>query len=260
MTSSDILGNIAIIKSEKDGREKTKKEKLEEAKEIIKRAPIKTVLEKSSNVQGRLRTIKTKHILGEKNLIAEHKENGVVVRFNVESCYFSPRLSNERKEIAMKIKSNQSVLVMFAGVGIYPIVIYKMVKPIRMVGVELGRECCRYFKGNLKLNRISSDMVEVIQGDVKKKIGKDFEKFDVIVMARPNLKDTFLEQGLNASKKGTMIYYYGFSHDDDLEDLKEGLIEEAERFGRKIKILKVVKAIAIAPYKHRWRIEIRVLN
>jgi len=219
MTSQDILGSISIIKSEKNGRMKTQVEKLAEAREILKRPSVKTVLEKSSNVHRRLRTIKTKHILGEKNLIAEHKENGVVVRFNVESCYFSSRLSNERKEIAKKIKKKDKVLVMFAGVGIYPIVIYKEVKPIRVVGIELGRECCKFFKENLKSNRIKEvvgekgvvgggggkngvvggksgkngvvDGIEIIQGDVKRKMGKDFEKFDVVVMARPNLKDSF---------------------------------------------------------------------
>ena len=258
MTSQDILGSISIIKSEKGGRAKTWAEKLAEAKEILKRPSVKTVLEKSSNVHRRLRTIKTKHIMGEKNLIAEHKENGVVVRFNVESCYFSPRLSNERKEIAKKIRAKDRVLVMFAGVGIYPIVIYREVKPVRMVGIELGRECCKFFKENLKLNKISSDAVEIIQGDVKRKIGKGFEKFDVVVMARPNLKDSFLEQGLNACRKGGKIYYYGFSHEDDLKGLKAGLVAEAKGLGRRVRIVKVVKAGDIAPYKFRWRIEMKV--
>jgi len=260
MATYDILGNIAMIKGEENGIKKIKKQKLSEAKKILKIPTVRTVVEKSSNVKGRLRTIKTKHVLGEKNLIAIHKENNCRFRFNVETCYFSSRLSNERKAIAQRIRKKDFVLVMFAGVGVYPIVIYKTSQPKRIVGIELGRECCKYFKGNLKLNKIPEGKIQVIQGDVKKKVKKGLEKFDKIVMARPNLKETFLEQGLIASKKGTIIYYYGFCNVDELDGLIENLKKQAKELKRKIKIIDVKKAGDIAPYKFRYRIEIKVLD
>ena len=37
-------------------------------------------------------------------------------------------------------------------------------------------------------------------------------------------------------------------------------MREAKEFGKKIKILRVLKAGDIAPYKFRWRIEMKVLN
>lgn len=252
MASYDILGNIAIIK----GEGKSKSQKLKEAKELFKRPNIKTVLEKVGNVKGRLRTIKVRHVAGEKNLIAKYYENGCVFKFDVGSCYFSPRLSNERKAIASKIRKKDKVLIMFAGVGVYPIIIYNMKKIGGMVGVELGRNCCKYFKENLKLNKIAGE-IEIIQGDVKKKTPK--KKFDIVIMARPNLKDSFLKYGLGACKKGGKIFYYGFCNIDEIDELKKDLIEEAKMYRKKIKVLKVVKAGEIAPYKFRWRIEIRVL-
>ena len=179
----DILGNIAVLK----GEGKTRKEIFKEAEELLEKPGISTVLEKATNVKGRLRTIKTKYLLGKKTLIAEHKENMSVFHFNVESCYFSPRLANERQRISEKIGMSDRVLVMFAGVGVYPIVIYKYKKPLKIVGVELGRECCRYFKENLALNRIPAGKIEIIQGDVKKKVNASLGKFDVVIMARPNL-------------------------------------------------------------------------
>src|SRR3989338_1629561 len=207
MADYDVIGNIAVIKGEINRKKKTKKKKLEEARKLLKNPSIKAVVEKIGNVKGRLRTISVKHVLGEKNLIAKHKENGCLFKFDVSTCYFSPRISGERKEIAEKIKKGDSVLVMFAGVGVYPIVIYKIKHPKRIVGVELGKECCKYFKENLKLNKMLGK-IEIIQGDVKKKINsklgnpkkskifgssktKRFEAFDVVVMPRPNLKETF---------------------------------------------------------------------
>jgi len=254
MASYDIIGNIAIIKTEG----KTKKEKFGQAKELLKKPSIKTVLEQASNVKGRLRTIKTKHIAGEKNKIAEVVENGCRFRLNVDTCYFSPRLSGERKENALKIKKKDKVLVMFAGVGVFPIVIYKITRSERIVGIEIGRECCKYFKENLKLNKMEGK-IEVIQGDVKKKISGN-EKYDVVIMARPNLKESFLKWGLKASKKGTQIFYHGFCHEDDLNGLIKDLENEAKSLKRNIKIGRVVKIGNIAPYKYRYRIEMKVLN
>ena len=162
MSSYDIIGNIAIIKSEINGKKKTKSEKLKQARKLLKIPSLKTIVEKTGNVHGRLRTIKVKHILGERNLIALHKENNCLFKFKISTCYFSPRLSGERKEIAEKIKSADKVLVMFAGVGVYPIVIYKNKKPKEIIAVELGKDCCKYFKENLKLNKMLNK-IEIIK-------------------------------------------------------------------------------------------------
>ncbi len=254
MASYDILGNIVIIK----GEGKSKKQKLAQAKKLLKIPNVETVVEKIGNVRGRLRTINVKHIAGAKNLIALHKENDCLFKFNIKTCYFSGRLSNERKAIAKKIKKKDRVLVMFAGVGVYPIVIYKYIRPKQIIGVEIGRDCCKYFKENLKLNKII-DKIEVVQGDVKRKVNKGLGKFDVVVMPRPNLKESFLEQGFSVCKKGSKIFYYGFCKDDEIKGLVEEIKKEAKEFKKKIKILRVVKAGEIAPYKFRYRVEIKIL-
>ena len=268
MADYDLLGSIAIIKGENKGKNKTKAQKLKEAKKLLKRPNVKTVLEKIGNVKGRLRTIGVRHVLGEKNLISEVKENDCRFKLNVKTCYFSPRLSNERKMIAEKIKKKDRVLVMFAGVGVYPIVVYKIKKPKEIIGVELGKECCKYFKENLILNKIPFG-IQIIQGDVKKVIKKGGLivkgnlvplQLDVVLMPRPNLKESFLKSALLVSKKGTRIYYNGFCNVSEIKDLTVSLVEEALELGRKIKIMKVVKAGDIAPYKFRYRIEIRVKN
>lgn len=254
MADYDIIGNIAIIKSEG----KTNSQKLKQAKELLKRPFIKTVLEKSTDIKGRLRTFKTKYVAGIKTLETIQSENNCKFKLNVETCYFSPRQGNDRKLIASKIKKKDNVLVMFSGIAAYPIVIYKTKKPNHITAIEISRECNKYAKENLKINKIPEDKITLIQGDVKKKIPKS--KFDVIMMTRPNLKTTFLEQALQVSKKGTRIFYHGFCHQDDLNKLKQELLDEANKLKRKIKITKTAKAGDIAPYKYRYRVEIKVLN
>jgi len=259
MANYDILGNMAILKFPKEAK---KSEKLEKARELLKNKSIKTILEKTNKVSGRLRTIKTKYLLGEKTKIAEYRENGCLFKFNVETCYFSPRLANERFEVARMIKKNENVLVMFAGVAPFSIVIAKISKPSKIISIELGKECCKYAEENLVKNKVEN-IVRVIQGDVKRiipNLEKQKEKFDFIVMPRPNLKDSFIKQALGVSKKGTRIIYYGFSSEDKKSEMVESLEKEAKKYKRKIRIVKVLEAGDIAPYEHRYRIEILVEN
>jgi tRNA (guanine37-N1)-methyltransferase len=253
MAGYDILGNLAILKFP-DGT--SGKEKKKEAFRILKsQKHIETVLEKSDKVRGRLRTIRTKYLAGKKTKEALYRENNCLFKFDVEKCYFSPRLSGERLEIARKCKKNDNVLVLFAGIGPFSIVIAKLAKS-QVTGVELGRECSKYALGNVKLNKLSN--VKVIQGDVKK-LGKLIrkEKFDKIIMPRPQLNDTFLEYIWNFAGKGTEIYYYDFGK--DIGEIVKKVELDIKRSGKKVKIIGFKKAGDIAPYKYRWRVDLKIL-
>ena len=246
MASYDILGNLAVVKFVA-GENKKKV-----AAGILKEHnSVRTVLEKIEKVSGRLRKIKTKWILGEKNKIARYKENGCLFKFDVDETYFSPRLSGERLEVARRIGRKDNVLVLFAGVAPFSIVIAKLSRCGRVVSVEINRKASKYAVENVRLNKLSN--VEVIQADVKKLRLK--EKFDKIVMPRPQLKETFLHFVWKFCKKGTEIYYYGFADEPGkiLEEIKDNA-------GKKIKykILKVKKAGEIAPYRYRWRVDLLV--
>ena len=262
MANYDILGNIAIVKF---SRKDTKKRKLEIAKKLLKTyRNVRTVLEKVGKFSGRLRTLKTKYVLGEKTKEVLYKENNCIFRFNVDTCYFSPRLASERKEIAEEMKKGENVLVLFGGVAPFAIVIAKYSKTNRVVSVELGKEGSKYALENVKRNKLIG-RVEIIQGDVRKlqllKSSRSQNgKFDRIVMARPNLKDDFLDVAFPLIKKNGIIHYYGFYEEDKVGGLKELIVDEARKVKRKIKIIKIKKAGDIGVKKYRYRVDFRVLN
>jgi tRNA (guanine37-N1)-methyltransferase len=259
----DILGNIAILKFDW-GMKQVQKKKY--ASEFLKNnKQVRTVLEKTGKFSGRLRTQKTKWLTGEKTKETLYKENSCVFRFNVDTCYFSPRLSEERKEIASMVKNGERVLVMFGGVGVYAIVIGKRMEQFSklslpsarglVVSVELGRECNKYAKINVKRNKL--DNVDIIGGDVRKKC-KGMEKMDRIIMARPNLRDSFLDVALPLIKKNGVIHYYGFCKEEEIGKMKELIIDEAKKARRKIKILGIKKAGDIGVKKWRYRADIKI--
>jgi len=251
--SYDIIGCIAILKFE--GRKPLKQKKKIAEKLLRQRKNISTVLEKTDKVSGRLRTIKIRYLAGEKTTETVHIESGCKFKLDVEKCYFSPRLSNERLEIAEKIKRKDKVLVMFAGVGPFSIVIAKKSKPKKIISVEINRIASKYAEENSAVNKIEN--LITIQGDVRKVLPKLKEKFDVIVMPRPQLKESFLNSAFKVSKKKTRIFYYDFGR--DIGEILEKIYIESKKAKKKIRIERIKKAGEIAPYKFRWRVEFVVL-
>jgi tRNA (guanine37-N1)-methyltransferase len=256
MKSYDLLGNVALVKFSDKFKLKDKKKFAE--KLLNEQKSIRTVLEKKEKIKGRLRKLSTNFIAGENTKEILYHENGCAFRFNIDETYFSPRLSNERKEIASKIKKNDLVLVMFAGVAPFSIVIAKHSKAKKVFSNELNRAANKYAEMNIKLNKLQ-DKIELVNGDIKKIAPKIEKKFDVIVMPRPQLKDSFLNEAFLLSKKGTKIYYYDFCKIEEIDSIVEKVKKEAVNAKKKIKIFNVKRAGEIAPYKIRLRIDFEII-
>ncbi len=257
--SFNILGNVAIVNFN-EGVKNSDKKKF--AQEILKKnSNVKTVLEKSGNFKGRLRKMETKYLAGERNKEVLYRENGCVFRFNIGTTYFSPRLSNERKEVSDMIKKNSEVFVMFAGVGPFSVVIAKNSRAKKIYSNEINREANKYAQLNLDLNKVK-DKIELVNGDVKKvaeKLNTKNMKFDYIIMPRPNLKESFLREAFMLSKRGTTIVYYGFCRVEEVNNVVEMIELKAKESCKKIKILGTKHAGEIAPYKIRVRVDFKVL-
>jgi len=242
----DIIGDIAVLKFPRGMLWITKKLK---ARKFLKaHPPVKTVVEKVEGFSGRLRTPKTKYLAGIKTKEAIYRENGCVFRFNIDETYFSPRLSNERKvvadEVAKLSKKGTKILVMFAGVAPYPIVIAKRLKKkgITIFSNELNKKANEFAKRNIVENKMS-DVITISPGDARKLSGK----FDIILMPRPNLKETFLKTALRLSKKGTVIFYHGFG-------TKDAVLNEIKRnCGKRIGKISIRRAGDIGVGKFRWQ-------
>lgn len=261
----DVFGNIAIAKF--SDKTSAARKKQFAGKIMTDNKAITTVLEKTGKFHGRLRKQETKWLAGVKTKEALYKENGCVFRFNVDKTYFSPRLSNERKEIAGIVKGN--VLVMFAGAGPYSIVIAKNSKAEKVYSNEVNREANKYALLNIGLNNLKNRMV-MLNGDVKVIANKIKRRlivnggivpkyFNYIVMPRPQLNDSFLKQAFMLSKKGTIVFYYDFCMEKEKYEIVEKIKKEAEKAGRKIKILKIKTAGEIGNRRIRLRVDFKVV-
>lgn len=250
----EVIGNIAILQLPDERKNEAKKL----AKKILDlNGYIKTVLLKVGRVKGRLRKRELRIIFGNKTKETIHKENNCLMKLDAETCYFSPRLSNERQEIAKKIKGRKKVLVMFAGVAPYALVIARQNPKAEITAIELNKEACKYAEENIRLNKLEN--LKIMQGDVKKIVPKLKGKFDFIVMPRPQLKETFLKEAFQAAMKGATIFYYDFAKQNEIKNKAQQVEIEAKKAKKKIKILNIKRAGEIAPYKSRIRVDFKVM-
>lgn len=253
-SSFDVIGSIAILPQE------TKHARLVARSLLSKHKNIKTVMIKIEKVKGRLRKRKVKFLAGINKKETTHKESGCLIKLNVEECYFSPRLSNDRLQIAKQIKRGEKVLVMFGGVAPYALVIAKNSKASLVYSIEINKKASLYAKENVLLNKL--DNVIILQGNVKRVIPKIVKKigmFDRIIMPRPQLREIFLHEAFAAAKKSCIIHFYDFLREHEIPHVAiERIREAAKKAKRKIRVLKWKKVGEIAPYKYRVRADFKV--
>lgn len=162
-TAYDIVGSIAILEidDEFSGREKLI------ADAVLKQnKQVKTVLSKSGIHEGTYRTQKMRFLAGEDTRETTYLENGAKIKLNVETVYFSSRLSEERKRIAGQVRKGESVIEMFSGCAPYATVISKNTGAKEICGIEINPDGHWYGMENIAINKLGN--VRLFCGDAKK--------------------------------------------------------------------------------------------
>src|SRR5271170_2390570 len=199
----DVIGDIAIVKL-REGAE-GKEEAL--AKAILEEMrSVKCVYGQEGGIEGDYRLRKLRHLGGEERTTTLHKENGVRLKLDVETCYFSPRLSTERLRIAAQVGRGERVLNMFAGVGPYSVLIAKKTE---VWSCELNDAAFRYHVENNKLNKVEG-RVKMVEGDamlLPQKLEGE-RKFERILMPHPSQSNLFLPAAHSLLAPGGVIHYY----------------------------------------------------
>ncbi|MCX6814845.1 MAG: class I SAM-dependent methyltransferase family protein [Candidatus Aenigmarchaeota archaeon] len=243
-TGFDIIGDVAVIEIP----EELESKKLIIAKALAKVQPhIKTVCRKLGEREGTFRLRELEILVG-KDTRTEHRECGCAYRLDLARVYFSPREATERQRIALQVRPKETVMVMFAGVGPYAIMIAKKQKPARVYAIEINPDAFKYMKENIRINKVS-DKVEPVLGDVKKVARNFYGKCDRVVMPLPKEGYKFLPYAFRCLKtKGGIIHFYHYAHEDDLYSEAEGLVKKAaKKAGRSIKILARRKVLPYGP-------------
>jgi len=212
-TSFDLIGDIAILEIPESLAPKEKE--IGEALLKVHRS-IRTVLKKLGPMEGKYRIRRLQYIAGEDKTETTYKEHGCLMKFDVSKVYFSIRLSTERKRISNLVKAKERILVLFAGVGPFALVIAKDHPDAEITAVELNPDAVKSMKENIILNKLSN--ISVLEGDAR---SFSYSEFDRIIMPLPHSADQFLDLAFSAAKPGGIVHFYTLvDSKNPLEDAK----------------------------------------
>lgn len=208
--SYEVIGNIVIIRTP---------EALKEQNSLIAEAimqihqQVTTVLRQAGAVSGDFRLRKLEWIAGDHKTETLYKEHACLLKVNLATCYFSPRLSYERMRIAQQIQPQEVIINMFAGVGSFSIIIAKHSQAQKIYSLDLNPTAIDYLRENSILNKVTQQIIP-IQGDAKTILKERLQHTaDRILMPLPEKAYEYIDYATSALKPaGGWIHYYGFEH------------------------------------------------
>jgi tRNA (guanine37-N1)-methyltransferase len=210
ISSFDQIGDIIIVRIPDSLL--TKKKLIGET--LLNKVKIaKSVFYQASAVEGDFRTRNLEILAGEDKTETEYKEFGCKFTVDVENAFFSPRLSTERERISNLVQDGETVVNMFAGVGMFSIMIAKK-KKCTVYSTDINPVAARLCEQNIISNKLVGNVIS-INGDASQIIQERLEnKSDRTLMLLPERSDEFLQSAINATKSGGIIHYYSHIHAD----------------------------------------------
>jgi len=206
-----------------------------------------SVLSKGSERTGEFRTREMRVIYGDPDTVVLHRESRCVFKVDPVKAYFSPRESTERDRISEQVRDDEKVLVMFSGVGPFPIRIARSNPGATITAVELNPYAHNLCVENISLNRVEG-RVRAILGDVKEVCPRLGERFDRVLMPLPKGAHRFLDVAIASTKRGGILHFYHWAPENSLFAEAERLVAGAAAVrGRSVRILDEVKVSQYSP-------------
>ncbi|ASJ07740.1 tRNA (guanine-N1)-methyltransferase [Thermococcus siculi] len=229
----DVIGDIAVVQIPRELRHRVD--------DIVwglrKVHPFIRVVAQKGFHEGAFRIREYSIIWGERRLETIHKENGVEIKVDLSRAFFNPRMKGERYRLAQLVRDGERILIPFAGVLPYALVIARY-KRVRITAVELNEEAYRLGLENIELNR------KRLKGEIEFIPGNAFDvlpelpTYDRVISPTPRDVDAL---ALTLSKAERWLHYYDFVHEADIEDFKARIIEACALQGKEcaVKVKKV---------------------
>lgn len=204
ITSYDIIGDIAIVYIPDEYMDRSQ----EIAAAIVKVHPrVKSVFRKRP-VSGEYRIRELELIYGDNKTETITKENGILIKLDVDKVFYSPRMAYDRSKIANMVKDRENVFIPFAGVGPYAILIAKLHPSCNVIAVEKNPIAVKYMYENVRLNKVKN--VHIIEGDVLDIIENYQDWADRVVMPLPKDAHSYLKHISKVVKNKGIIHVYLF--------------------------------------------------
>ncbi|WP_457752377.1 tRNA (guanine(37)-N1)/4-demethylwyosine(37)-methyltransferase Taw22 [Thermococcus sp.] len=245
----DVIGDIAVIQIPPE-----LEHRVDDIVFALRKVhPFLKVIARKGFHEGAFRIRDYSIIWGEERLETVHRENGVEIKVDLSKAFFNPRMKGERYRLAQLVKEGERILIPFAGVLPYALVVARYRK-VKITAVELNREAYELGLENIKHNRKRlKGEIEFIHGDAFKVL-PELPGYDRVISPTPRGVDAL---ALTLSKAERWLHYYDFVHEDKIEAFKKRILNECKKLGRECSV-RVKKVSDFKPHVFKVCADVRV--
>ncbi len=230
----EFVGDLAIIRCP---LKMTPEELKPLAESILSKFPmVKSVWAGLPGVEGPYRLRRHVHLAGEVRSETIYREHGCVFKVDINKAYVSPALNYEHKRIAKLVRQGETVVNMFAGIGLFSIIIAKYSKPDKVHSIDINPYAFEYMVENIRLNKVENIVIPYL-GDAKEIIEKHLlNTADRVLMPYPELAFEYFETAVKALKqRAGWIHVYlhvkSLKEKNPLREAEEAVVKTASSVG-----------------------------
>jgi tRNA (guanine37-N1)-methyltransferase len=201
----EFIGDIALIRTPLN---MNPEELRPLGEEILNRIPhVKSVWASIPGIEGPYRLRRHVWLAGEQRSETLYREHGCVFKVDINRVYISPSLNYEHIRVARLVNPGEVVFNMFAGAGLFSIIIAKHSNPSRVYSVDINPDAYYYMVENIKLNHVE-DKVHPVLGDAKDVASKLSNSVNRVLMPYPELALDYLPYAVNSLKNNGWVHVY----------------------------------------------------
>ena len=228
-SSYDVIGDIIIMKIPNSLQQK----KYTIGKLLLENMKhVKSVFLQTSSVDGDFRLRRLELLAGADRTVTEYHEHGCRFKVDVDKVYFSPRLSTERQRIAERVRNNEIITNMFAGVGTFSILIAKQNPCSTVFSIDSNPRANNLCLVNARLNKVQ-DRVFPLCGDAKYLAGNLLAGLsDRVLMPLPEKAKEFVDTAVTClrNKRGSIHYFAHVRAQNRKDAINAGKLATTEAF------------------------------
>ena len=255
----EFIGDIALIRTPL-GMDPRDLKPL--AEELIKRLPyVKSVWAAIPGVTGEYRLRRHVWLAGEERSETIYREHGCLFKVDINKVYVSPSLNYEHIRVARLVERGEIVVNMFAGAGLFSIIIAKYSRPRLVYSIDINPHAYNYMVENIALNRVEG-LVEPILGDAKQVVEEKLVGVaDRVLMPYPELALEYLPYALKALRDGRgwiHVYLHIYtSRNEHWRTRVQSMVENRLReLGARHRVVNTRKIRNVGPRTHQVVVDV----
>ena len=253
-SSFDVVGHVLVVKIPDALRDHERAI----AEALLAATPRVRTVAHDEGVSGELRVRALRVLAGEPTTATEHVENGVRIRVDPATCYFSPRLATERHRVAKLVSPGERVVDLMAGVAPFALVIARHAQAARVDAVDLNEAAVAFARENVRLNKVE-DRVFPEAADARAWANAHPGVAHRVVTNLPHSAHAFLEDALRVLRpEGGAWHYHCIQSEDGLGRHLAELASRAADVGRSLRVTGTRVVRAYSPRERHFAVDFAV--